>query len=201
MCLVFNSPRTPFPALMAGLLGRSMTQCVTWQAACADFVTSLRRLGKQAPRRRKPLRLEVALACDARLYGSRHSHRLKPAETCHLVFHELTMRKNRHPCARSSLFAVSPCFRIPLSRHYLLRQILRHHLASRCTKNLRIDPRRLMSKLLHVLNVRPRIDSEKIRENTVENTGTDGTDPNCFWRQRRTSAPQGAVLLRLYRRE
>ena len=36
------------------------------------------------------------------------------------------------------------------------------HPASRCTKalqGLRIDPRRLMSKLLHVLNVRPRINS------------------------------------------
>src|SRR5208283_5637373 len=34
------------------------------------------------------------------------------------------------------------------------------HTASRCTKalqSLRIYPRRLMSKLLHVLNVRPRI--------------------------------------------
>ncbi len=36
------------------------------------------------------------------------------------------------------------------------------HPAIRCTKSqqgLRIDPRRLMSKLLHVLNVRPRINS------------------------------------------
>ena len=36
------------------------------------------------------------------------------------------------------------------------------HPESRCTKalqGLRIDPRRLMSKLLHVLNVRPRINS------------------------------------------
>ena len=45
----------------------------------------------------------------------------------------------------------------------MLESIIRPVLDTlRCTKapqGLRIDPRRLMSKLLHVLNVRPRINS------------------------------------------